>query len=73
MNPSVFSGTSVSIGDVIGTVDMSGQSSGKHVQLSRLPAGGGTVEDVETHEPDQGVNYAIKLVEMMSCSASSRR
>jgi murein DD-endopeptidase MepM/ murein hydrolase activator NlpD len=61
VDPSVFSGSSVSKGDVIGTVDMSGQSTGKHVHLSRLPAGDGTVDDVEAREPKSGVDYTIKL------------
>jgi murein DD-endopeptidase MepM/ murein hydrolase activator NlpD len=61
VDPSVFSGWSISMGDVIGTVDMSGQTSGKHVHLARLPVGTGTVDDVESREPKQGVNYAIRL------------
>lgn len=61
VDPNVFGGASVSKGDVIGTLDMSGQSTGMHVHMSRLPAGTGTVDDVETREPKQGVDYAIKL------------
>jgi murein DD-endopeptidase MepM/ murein hydrolase activator NlpD len=41
VDSSVFTGTSVSKADVIGTVAMSGHSSGKHVHLSRLSAGEG--------------------------------
>jgi murein DD-endopeptidase MepM/ murein hydrolase activator NlpD len=61
VDPGVFTGTSVARGDVIGRVDMSGVSSGLHVHLSRLPAGEGTVADVEDREPTQGVNYTISL------------
>ena len=61
VDPGVFTGTSVTKGDVIGTVDMSGQSTGLHVHLSRLPSGTGTVDDVETREPTKGVDYTIKL------------
>jgi murein DD-endopeptidase MepM/ murein hydrolase activator NlpD len=61
VDPGVSSGASVTMGAVIGTVDMSGQSDGLHVHLSRLPAGDGTVDDVETREPDKGVDYAINL------------
>jgi murein DD-endopeptidase MepM/ murein hydrolase activator NlpD len=61
VDPSVVSGTSVSRGDVIGVVDMSGVSSGRHVHLSRLPGGEGTVDDVENRESTEGRDYTISV------------
>jgi murein DD-endopeptidase MepM/ murein hydrolase activator NlpD len=62
VDPSVLVGANVTTGDAIGVVDMSGHSTGKHVHLARLPPGTGDVDDVETREPKEGLNYVIKGV-----------
>ncbi len=46
VSPSVKAGDKVNQDDVLGTVDLSGESSGVHVHLARLPGGDGTVDDV---------------------------
>jgi murein DD-endopeptidase MepM/ murein hydrolase activator NlpD len=63
VDPSVLTGASVSQGTTIGRVDLSGQSTGLHVHLSRLPSGTGTVDDVEAREPTEGQNYTILLAQ----------
>ncbi len=52
-------GWPVDRGDVIGKVDLSGESSGRHVHLVRLPAGTGTVDDVLSRVDDEAVSFSI--------------
>lgn len=60
VSPSVSPGTSVKTGDNIGDVDLSGDSSGRHVHLARLPGGDGTVDDVlDSDRQAKAVNYLI--------------
>lgn len=46
VNPSVVTGRSVKTGDALGTCDMSGQTSGYHVHLARLPTSDGSEDEV---------------------------
>jgi Membrane proteins related to metalloendopeptidases len=57
--PSVSPHAAVKKGDKIGDVDMSGDSTGLHIHLARLPAGDGTVDDVLNRQ-DSGVFYQFK-------------
>jgi murein DD-endopeptidase MepM/ murein hydrolase activator NlpD len=59
VSPSVSANMPVKKGTKIGTVDMSGDSTGLHVHLARLPAGDGTVDDVLDRQ-DKGVFYQFK-------------
>ena len=60
VSPSVSAGTSVSKDDKIGDVDLSGDSSGRHVHLARLPGGDGTVDDVlDLDRQAKAVNFLI--------------
>jgi murein DD-endopeptidase MepM/ murein hydrolase activator NlpD len=64
VDPSVWEGITVAGGDKIGVMDLSGQSSGKHVHISRLPAGesedNGSVDDVNNRWETEAVNFTIK-------------
>lgn len=64
VDPSVWEGIIVARGDTIGVMDLSGQSSGKHVHISRLPAGesedSGSVDDVNNRWETEGVNFTIR-------------
>lgn len=59
VSPSVSAGDSVDEGDNIGDVDMSGDSTGRHVHLARLPGGDGTVDDVLDRQA-KGVAFQFK-------------
>ena len=59
VDPSVAANQAVKIGDKIGDVDLSGDSSGSHVHLARLPSGTGTVDDVLERQ-DRGLFYQFK-------------
>jgi len=61
VSPSVSAGDAVTTGDNIGDVDLSGDSTGRHVHLARLPAGGGLVQDVLDAQ-DKAVFYAFKTL-----------
>ena len=54
----VIRGWPVDKGQCIGIVDLSGESSGRHVHLARLAAGDGTVDDV-LNRVDQAVSFSI--------------
>lgn len=45
--PDVILGFNVKLGDKIGKVDTSGESTGRHVHLVRMPAQGGDNDDVD--------------------------
>ena len=59
VTPSVSANVAVKKGTKIGDVDMSGDSSGLHVHLARLPGGDGTVDDVLNRQ-NSGVFYQFK-------------
>jgi len=59
VDPSVAANQAVKTGDKIGDVDLSGDSSGSHVHLARLPSGTGTVDDVLERQ-DRGLQYQFK-------------
>jgi murein DD-endopeptidase MepM/ murein hydrolase activator NlpD len=48
-------------GERIGRVDVSGQSSGRHVHLVRMPQGSGTLDDIENRAEAAGVFFTISL------------
>jgi len=52
-------GWPVDQGDCIGKVDLSGESTGRHVHLVRLPAGLGTVDDIQSRVEDKAVFFTI--------------
>jgi murein DD-endopeptidase MepM/ murein hydrolase activator NlpD len=64
VDPSVWEGITVSGGDQIGVMDLSGESSGKHVHISRIPAGesddNGSVDDVNNRWETEAVNFTIR-------------
>ena len=59
VDPSVNKGTSVSMGDKIGRCDLSGDSTGHHVHMVRLPDGDNSVQGVLDRQ-DSGVNFKCK-------------
>jgi murein DD-endopeptidase MepM/ murein hydrolase activator NlpD len=67
VDPAVKSGTSVKQGDQLGKVDLSGDSSGLHVHLVRIPPQKtktedtpGSVDDILARQ-DEGEDFAIDL------------
>jgi murein DD-endopeptidase MepM/ murein hydrolase activator NlpD len=58
-DPSVNTGTTVSMGDKVGVCDLSGVSTGHHVHLVRMPSGDNSVRGVLDRQ-DDGVNYTCK-------------
>ena len=61
VSPSVNVGNTIDDGDEIGDVDMSGDSTGLHVHLARLPGGDGTVDDVLDRQ-EKGVTFQFKTL-----------
>jgi murein DD-endopeptidase MepM/ murein hydrolase activator NlpD len=59
VSPSVSAADAVATGDKIGDVDLSGDSTGRHVHLARLPAGDGSVQDVIDRQ-DKAVFFEFK-------------
>lgn len=47
VTPDVIAGFKVKLGEKIGKVDTSGESTGRHVHLVRMPAQGGDQDDVD--------------------------
>ncbi len=63
VSPSVNPGNAVSQDDVLGTVDLSGESSGRHVHLARLTGGDGTVDDVlDSDRQAKAVSFLFKTL-----------
>ena len=60
VSPSVSAADAVTTGDKIGDVDLSGDSTGRHVHLARLP-GGGSVQDVIDTQ-DKAVYFEFKTL-----------
>ena len=61
VSPSVSAADAVTTGDKIGDVDLSGDSTGRHVHLARLPGGGGSVQDVIDAQ-DKAVYFEFKTL-----------
>ncbi len=62
--PSVRAGAAIDAGDEIGDVDMSGDSTARHVHLARLPGGEGTVADVlDLDRQAKGVTFQFKTLQ----------
>lgn len=59
VDPSVNGGAAVSMGHKIGICDLSGESTGHHVHLVRMPSGDNTVRGVLDRQ-DEGVNFTCK-------------
>jgi murein DD-endopeptidase MepM/ murein hydrolase activator NlpD len=59
VSPSVSASSKVKKGDKIGDVDLSGDSTGRHVHLARLPAGDGSVQGVIDRQ-DTAVFFEFK-------------
>ena len=57
----VIVGWPVNRGDCIGKVDVSGESSGRHVHLVRLPHGSGSLDDTLARVDDEAVFFSINL------------
>jgi len=62
VSPSVSAADAVVTGDKIGDVDLSGDSTGRHVHLARLPAGSGSVQDVLDAQ-DKAVFFEFKTLQ----------
>jgi murein DD-endopeptidase MepM/ murein hydrolase activator NlpD len=62
VSPSVNPGDAIDKDDEIGDVDMSGDSTGRHVHLARLPGGDGTVDDVLDRQK-KGVPFQFKTLQ----------
>jgi murein DD-endopeptidase MepM/ murein hydrolase activator NlpD len=63
--PSVLPNAWVDSGDKLGDVDLSGESSDRHVHLQRLDAGAGTVQDAIDRQ-DAGLFLQIKSLKPWS-------
>ena len=63
--PSVLPNAWVDSGDKLGDVDLSGESSSRHVHLQRLDAGAGTVQDAIDRQ-DAGLFLQIKSLKPWS-------
>lgn len=61
VSPAVLVGQSISRGDVLGSVDMSGKTTGLHVHLARLVKGDGSIDDVLTRNEKEGANFTISM------------
>jgi len=59
VDPSVGKGTTVKMGDKIGICDLSGESTGHHVHLVRMPSGKNSVAEVLNRQ-DDAVNFKCK-------------
>jgi len=64
VSPSVNAGDNISKDDPIGSVDISGDSDGRHVHLARLPGGDGTVDDVlDEDRQNKAVNFMFSSLQ----------
>ncbi len=62
VSPSVKPGDSINRDDEIGDVDLSGDSTARHVHLARIPGGDGTVDDVLERQ-GKGVTFQFKTLQ----------
>lgn len=63
-SPSVRVGVAITEGDEIGDVDLSGESTARHVHLARLPGGDGTVDDVlDLDRQAKAVTFQFKTLQ----------